>query len=257
MKLKIIIPIIAIILVAFVSVFANQITQFVATIVDFRIFLNGEERNFDLPVVVIENHTYVPLRELSEQFGMNVEWDGDNNKIKIAQNDISQIFTSNDIYDLNYAIGQTSAEFVEIFGSPIRIEPIFEGTWGDYVRYYHYDFGIVRVNPYGTIEIMTINTNAYPGPRDIRVGDHFLDVLRKFPIIPNDTIDYWFDILYWISFDVRGEIEFDDNNNVIRILYSYGYENFNEYNMSWGNGVSFEVEDNRVKSISLFLLNLN
>jgi len=64
-------------------VLASNIEQLTAYIAQLRIFVDGEERSFENPIVTINDRTYVPLREVSEVLGMSVDWDGDNQKIII------------------------------------------------------------------------------------------------------------------------------------------------------------------------------
>ena len=162
MKLKIILLVAIIILVVFVSVFANQITQFVATVVDFRIFLNDEERNFDLPVVIIDNHTYIPLRELSENFGMGVEWDGENNKIYITQ---SQAISANkllvEFISFNSAknVYVITGPIIQIVGEYISGAPMLE--LGEIVIFELLPYAIVKTDNFGTSTMKRLYEEYY------------------------------------------------------------------------------------------------
>jgi len=64
----------------------GAVNQFIATQVDYRIFLNGEEKQFTMPIVVIDNRTYVPLREVSENFGWRVAWNEEERSIRLNSN---------------------------------------------------------------------------------------------------------------------------------------------------------------------------
>ena len=64
-------------------VFAANIEQLTANVVQLRILVNDEERNFENPIITINNRTYVPLREVSEVLGMDVEWHGRKQEITI------------------------------------------------------------------------------------------------------------------------------------------------------------------------------
>jgi hypothetical protein len=54
-----------------------------AYVAQFKIVVNGGEQTFENPIVTINDRTYIPLREIGEVLGMNVEWDGENQKIII------------------------------------------------------------------------------------------------------------------------------------------------------------------------------
>lgn len=71
----------AIVLIAVVS--ASSFESLTAHVAQFGVFVNGEERIFENPIVTINDRTYVPLREIGEVLGMDVEWDGENRKIII------------------------------------------------------------------------------------------------------------------------------------------------------------------------------
>ena len=80
-KRLIILGVIIIAILTTTTVFAGNVERLTAHVVQFRIFINGEEQHFTNPVVAIDNRTYVPLREVGEALGLNVEWDGENQKI--------------------------------------------------------------------------------------------------------------------------------------------------------------------------------
>lgn len=65
------------------SIVAQSQTEssFIANIVPFRIFFNGEEKRLNDPVVAINDRTYIPVREASETLGINVDWDGETESI--------------------------------------------------------------------------------------------------------------------------------------------------------------------------------
>ena len=90
---KIIIVCICIILVAVsvVAVFAAQMLTFNAQKVDFKIEVNGNEKEFEMPVVAIEGRTYLPLREMAETLGIGIEWIGDEQKIVISTGSNNEI----------------------------------------------------------------------------------------------------------------------------------------------------------------------
>ncbi|MCL2456327.1 MAG: WG repeat-containing protein, partial [Defluviitaleaceae bacterium] len=77
----IIVLIAAIVLITIVSASSSEpLTAYVA---QFGVFVNGEEKVFENPIVTIDNRTYIPLREIGGVLGIDVEWDGENRKIII------------------------------------------------------------------------------------------------------------------------------------------------------------------------------
>ena len=47
--------------------------------------VNGEEKTLDVPATLIDSRTLVPLRFVSEALGCKVDWDGENNLVKITK----------------------------------------------------------------------------------------------------------------------------------------------------------------------------
>lgn len=62
-------------------IFAENIAQYTAYEYGAKILVDGKETNFTMPVVLINDRTYIPLRETAENLDINVEWLGEENKI--------------------------------------------------------------------------------------------------------------------------------------------------------------------------------
>ena len=54
-----------------------------ARIVPFKVFANGIEKTFEQPIVIIEERTYIPLREAAETLGVDVNWHGERKLITL------------------------------------------------------------------------------------------------------------------------------------------------------------------------------
>ncbi|MCD8180232.1 MAG: WG repeat-containing protein [Firmicutes bacterium] len=65
------------------AVCAQEILNAVS--VDFRIYIDNQEMDFNNETVTINDRTYVPLRELSEAMGLSVTWDEENKSVYIEQ----------------------------------------------------------------------------------------------------------------------------------------------------------------------------
>ena len=61
--------------------------QIIANIVDNKIIINEQEIKLSETVVTVNDRTYLPLRNIAEVLGMDVEWDGEENKIIITYYD--------------------------------------------------------------------------------------------------------------------------------------------------------------------------
>jgi len=108
--------VIAVILTAsfFVTSFANQ--QLTALTVPFKIYVNDIQKEFDNPIVAINDRTYLPLRETAEILDMNVEWDEESQAIFInakqekEEDDTEMLFGDDGkIYNVNLNITKETA----------------------------------------------------------------------------------------------------------------------------------------------------
>ena len=70
--------------------------------------VNGEEKTLDVPATLIDSRTLVPVRAISESFGLAVGWDGNNNIVSIlsdtetftmlyAKNSRSRVFAKSSV----------------------------------------------------------------------------------------------------------------------------------------------------------------
>ena len=67
------------------GVIASEILrEYTAKEVDYIVEINGEVQSFELPVVSIEDRSYVALRQLCEKIGYQVDWIGEERKIKLS-----------------------------------------------------------------------------------------------------------------------------------------------------------------------------
>ena len=74
--------------IIFLSVGIFNIITYAGTIMNadisnVKIFINNVEEKFKNPIVLINNVTYVPLREINEKLNMTVNWDSENKAIMI------------------------------------------------------------------------------------------------------------------------------------------------------------------------------
>lgn len=64
-------------------VFADEIRTFVATEAQFPVLVDGAPVQLDMPVVVIEGRTYLPLRAMGDVLNIFVDWDATNSQVII------------------------------------------------------------------------------------------------------------------------------------------------------------------------------
>ena len=73
--------------------FAFSQNQYTADVVDFKIVINSKEHKFTQPIVTIDNSTYLPVRELFEKLGYDVDWENTEKMVTISE---KQQFIFND-----------------------------------------------------------------------------------------------------------------------------------------------------------------
>lgn len=66
------------------TAFAVSNPDLVLEAVNYKIIADGEEIDFENPVVTINGNAYIPLREAAENAGMTVEWDEGSETINIV-----------------------------------------------------------------------------------------------------------------------------------------------------------------------------
>lgn len=71
-----------------IPVIANNIDTFFAKKVDYPIMVNGETTKLNMPIVSIDDRTYIPLRSLCDVLGISIFWNEDYRRIEITK-DIS------------------------------------------------------------------------------------------------------------------------------------------------------------------------
>ncbi len=88
MKKNIIFAAVLVLSIISTGVIVNALSerQFIAKESDFTVNINGFNTKFELPIVTINDNTYVPVRELCNKTEHNVEWDAENKTIYILNN---------------------------------------------------------------------------------------------------------------------------------------------------------------------------
>ena len=95
----------SILIILSLTAFADEASTFVARQMDIKINVDREEKKFENPVVVINERTYLPLRETAETLGMEVRWDQKNQMVDIITGE--RIFSESDYKDIDNIITET------------------------------------------------------------------------------------------------------------------------------------------------------
>ncbi len=70
------------------GVFASSIyKKFIAEEVDYVIEIDGRQENFMLPIVTIDDNTYIALRQLCGKIGYEVNWIGEERRIELSSSE--------------------------------------------------------------------------------------------------------------------------------------------------------------------------
>lgn len=62
----------------------NGETTFITIQIDSAAFVNGEEKDLDVPAKIVNDRTFVPLRFVIEALGEKVEWNNDSYSVVIT-----------------------------------------------------------------------------------------------------------------------------------------------------------------------------
>ncbi len=76
-----------------VSVYYNE-SSVILTINDSSAFVNGTKMSLDVPAKIINNKTMVPVRFISENFGLAVDWNNETKTVSISASDNNSPFIS-------------------------------------------------------------------------------------------------------------------------------------------------------------------
>lgn len=139
----------------------------VATINSKNVYINGETKTLDVPPMVIDDRTLVPVRFVAEAFGANVDWDEATRTVVIgtADSTISKSLTfvsdPSGYFEVNYADG-------------IEVAWGAKNTSGKTINYYTINYTFI--NPVGDLAYDEITKLAVKN--DKIVG----------PIHPGETI---------------------------------------------------------------------
>lgn len=119
MKKRIFAAVLIICIICSSFVFAEENLVFNVIPYNFKLFWNGNELDFNSPVLLVNGQTYVPLRDMAEATGMDVNWNGDTQEIRMTEADFweGEVFVDAfgfslpiDAEILNYAYGRYGRE---------------------------------------------------------------------------------------------------------------------------------------------------
>ena len=164
-------------------------------------------------------------------------------------------FSPDDAEAAGIELDMTREEAENVLGKPIREESHYEDAFGADVYELYYDFGSVRLEPLGenifTTSRIIIDKPGYDGPRGIEVGDDADDVLSRFPVDEDgETANGGEKFLYGEEDGNHGIVTYNDEDEVIKILYEYGGGGFGSYTLS------IEISNHTVVSIAVSVMNV-
>lgn len=197
--------------------------------------------------------------------GVVVSLEGD---LPLLYPDASSKFSYNDLAFLDIALRDSKEELIDIMGEPDRIAAIFADAIGGYVYHFYYDdFGVVFLYPsfrdddgywVYTVFLFTITNEKHIGPRGIRIGDCYKEVIRKFytetPLLVGfDAIERHY--LYGGPGDPEtGVLLFDDDGALWSIVYEHTLLREDGSFSGIGYFLLFNIEYDIVTSIRIGLL---
>lgn len=148
-------------------------------------------------------------------------------------------------------------EIENILGVPQKIDAVHDAAFGKDILYYHYEFGVVGLDPLNgkseyTVSSIRIDRLNYQGPRNIQVGDSVDDVLVKFPLEQTalDATTGRYYIYGSLEADEQGYIIYDEWHEVAELVFTSGGGGFGTVILQ------IEVENNTVMGINLKVNNI-
>lgn len=101
-------------------VLAEDAPLFDAITYPFDIFFDGKKMNLNSPVVLINGQTYVPLREVAENMDLDVEWQGNRERILLTEKSFDKKAVFEEIFEFSLP------ETAEILNYEYVIDPATE-----------------------------------------------------------------------------------------------------------------------------------
>ena len=163
--------------------------SYVATLADFKVFVNDEEFVSDSPALVVEGKTYLPLRAIGEALGVSVEWNEELRRAEIEKNSI-EYGTTYDSEIIDFGITEKS--------NVSSIRPLEDGSY---------------LWTYGTLTTVRCKEKTYEESDDIVDFGEYYFVLPIYHYEEKDgTIVYVYDCS---SF---GDLDFSGYKNLMQKL---------------------------------------
>lgn len=71
-----------------VIAFAGELRTFIAEEAGFPVLVDGSPISLDMPVVTIEDRTYLPLRAMGDVLGVDVQWNEQKGQAEVTKNEV-------------------------------------------------------------------------------------------------------------------------------------------------------------------------
>ena len=193
------------------AIFADDIQKIAANVVQYKIIVNGDEKNFANSIVVINDRTYIPLREAGETLGLDVKWVRKNQVIIISN---SQSQNNEEPMLIPFAVNADTLNelwgYKDTFGTVV-IEPQFVNA-----REFKEGLAVVRTGqgkgPYGFINAK----GDFVIPSQYMEANDFSDGIAL--IVTGDVDNYR---NYYI--DTSGKMLFDGKEFLMATDFKEGY----------------------------------
>ena len=203
--------------------------------------INGNTATMDVPPMLRQGRTLIPLRFVSEELGENVLWDPDYYAVGINAAP-ADIFPQKPFRETSIAgvrLLSTDAEVRDALGSPSHSDSYYSDFLDGYELKLYYPFGEFTFfedeEMFSLYQVEISNSERAGGPRNIRLGDSTDDVLRKFPDHDNPMEeqtyrDGYYRVLYgeYEHLQEYGVVLYNSNEEPQEILFStedhYGFK---------------------------------
>lgn len=144
---------------------------------DIKIKVDGKQITSDVAPVIKDGRTLVPIRVVAEALGLEVEWDGENNVVKITEYDNEK----NVVFSVSMGIDKTGISSTEGKGYLETPPTIIEGRTMLPLREISEMFG-ASVDWDGVTSTVMIKSK---GSADTVVSDGTVTYFENFPTVPN------------------------------------------------------------------------
>ncbi|SKC84827.1 copper amine oxidase N-terminal domain-containing protein [Maledivibacter halophilus] len=217
--------------VAFGVGYSKQITAYFNNI---KVKLNGNLLNFSKEPFIYEGTVYIPLRDVSENLGLEVVWDGNTNTVYLANNIYGYGSTPRYGYNNPYVLNKDKEKEEEEEDIIKELEDMLNDDYEEYTegkKDLEFEYSLDEKSRYIKVEMEGKNFEKDSSHWEDRDEDEFEDFIEDIIEEICDEID---------DMDVKVDVEDEDGKSVGKYEYD---ESKDKFEVTFQYGSDGDIDD--------------